>query len=180
MIELCFQKLSGRAAWKCVYWILQCSECCEVIYATDNQKNGVSCRKRSYTGELCGAEPFLRSRQLCSYPNIFQHFMDPGGSLPCSQEPFTCPCPEPDQSSLYHTILSKIHPRLGLPSGGFLSGFPTKFYMHSSYPLIRVTYPGHIILLDLFIVIILGEKYTLRSSSLCSFLQPPHAKYLYS
>jgi hypothetical protein len=31
-----------------------------------------------------GAEPFLRSRQLCSYST--EHFMEPEGSLPCSQD----------------------------------------------------------------------------------------------
>jgi hypothetical protein len=30
-----------------------------------------------------GAAPYLRSRQLCSYSRISQHFMEPGGSLPC-------------------------------------------------------------------------------------------------
>jgi hypothetical protein len=34
-----------------------------------------------------GAEPFFRSRQLCSYLWTSQHFMEPEGSLPCSQEP---------------------------------------------------------------------------------------------
>jgi hypothetical protein len=31
-----------------------------------------------------GAEPFLRSRQLCSYSRTSQHFMETEGSLPCS------------------------------------------------------------------------------------------------
>jgi hypothetical protein len=35
--------------------------------------------------------------------------MEPEGSLPCSQEPSTGPYPEPDQSSQYDSILSKIH-----------------------------------------------------------------------
>jgi hypothetical protein len=38
--------------------------------------------------------------------------MEPGGSLPSSQEPPTGPHPEPDQSNPYHTIpsyLCKIH-----------------------------------------------------------------------
>jgi hypothetical protein len=38
-----------------------------------------------------GAEPFLTSRQLCSYSRTYQHFMEPEGSLPCSQELSTGP-----------------------------------------------------------------------------------------
>jgi hypothetical protein len=41
-----------------------------------------------------GAEPFLRSLQLCSYSRISQHFVEPEGSLPRSQEPTTGPYPE--------------------------------------------------------------------------------------
>jgi hypothetical protein len=52
-----------------------------------------------------GAEPFLGSFQLCSYSRTSQHFIEPGGSLPCSQEPSTGLYPEPDQSSPYHPIL---------------------------------------------------------------------------
>jgi hypothetical protein len=44
-----------------------------------------------------GAEPILRSRQLCSHSRISQHFMEPDGSILCSQEPSTGPFPEPYQ-----------------------------------------------------------------------------------
>jgi hypothetical protein len=67
-------------------------------------------RRTFYTVSLThGAEPFLRSCQLCSYSRTSQYFMEPEGSLPCSQEPTTGPHPEPDQSNPYHPILSKIH-----------------------------------------------------------------------
>jgi hypothetical protein len=41
--------------------------------------------------------------------------MEPEGSLPCLQEPSTGPFPEPDQSSPFHPILSKIHFNIILP-----------------------------------------------------------------
>jgi hypothetical protein len=42
-----------------------------------------------------GAEPFLRSCQLCSHSRTSQRFMEPEDSLPRSQEPSTGPYPEP-------------------------------------------------------------------------------------
>jgi hypothetical protein len=62
-------------------------------------------RTRTEESLTRGAEPFLRSCQLCSYSRTFQHFMEPEGSLPCSQEPPTGPYTQPDQSNPYHTIL---------------------------------------------------------------------------
>jgi hypothetical protein len=35
---------------------------------------------------------------------VSQHFMEPEGSVPNPQELFTCPYPEPDQSSPHHPI----------------------------------------------------------------------------
>jgi hypothetical protein len=74
--------------------------------------------------------------------------MEPGSSLLCSQKPSTSTCPEPDQSSPYHPILFLLramfilssHLYIGLPSGLFLSDFPTKILyvlrvsMHAACP----------------------------------------------
>ena len=59
--------------------------------------------------------------------------MGPEGSLPNSQQPVTCPCPESDQFSPYHQptsvrsiLILSSHLLLGLPSGLHPSDFPTK------------------------------------------------------
>jgi hypothetical protein len=53
-----------------------------------------------------GAEPFLRSCQLCSHSRTSQRFMEAEGSLPRSQEPSTGPYPEPDRSNPSHPFIS--------------------------------------------------------------------------
>jgi hypothetical protein len=64
------------------------------------------------------------------------------------------------------------HLRLGLPSGIFPSGFLTNILY--AFPFsIHARCPAHPFVLDLIILIVLGEEYELRRSSLCSFLQPP-------
>jgi hypothetical protein len=52
-----------------------------------------------------GAEPFLRSCQLCSCSRTSQHFMEPGGSSPRSHKTSTGPYPKPDRFNPYHHIL---------------------------------------------------------------------------
>jgi hypothetical protein len=59
--------------------------------------------------------------------------MEPKGSSPFTQEPATCPYPDPDQSnpcphptSWWSILIFSSHLCLGLPSGLLPSGFPTK------------------------------------------------------
>jgi hypothetical protein len=75
-----------------------------------------------------------------------QHFMETEGSLPCSQEPFAGPYPQPEQSIKYHTTLSLSEPLEYYPLTyvlvflviSFLLAFPP--YMHSSSPPFLISY----------------------------------------
>jgi len=75
-------------------------------------------------------------------------------------------CPHP--TSWRSILILSTHLCLGLPSGLFPYGFPTKtLYTPLSLP-IRSTCPAHLILLDFINRTILGEQYKLFSSSLCN------------
>jgi hypothetical protein len=81
------------------------------------------------------------SPQFLFNSGIFQHFMEPEVSLLCSQELSTGPYAEPLQFISYHPILSlrsililSSHLYLGLPSGPFPSGFPTKILYAFLFP----------------------------------------------
>jgi hypothetical protein len=101
--------------------------------------------------------------------------MEPEVSLPHSRVSATCRYPKTTRFSPHLTSWRSIltlptHLRLGLPSGLFPSGFPTKtLYTPLLYP-IRITYPAHLILHDFITRKILGEKYRSLSSSLCNLL----------
>jgi hypothetical protein len=105
---------------------------------------------------------------------VSQYFMEPERSIPNSQELSTCSYTESDQSSQHHPILLlqdiflyililSTHLRLGLPSGHFPAGFPTKNLYVFLFSTNRATRPAYLILLDLIILfLIIGLCILLR------------------
>jgi hypothetical protein len=56
------------------------------------------------TNLLYAAEHYSIGHYMLGHSIVSQHFMEPIGSIPNSQELSTCSYPEPDQSSPHHSI----------------------------------------------------------------------------
>jgi hypothetical protein len=67
----------------------------------------------------------------------------------------------PHPTSLKSILVLSIHLYLGLPSGLFPYGVPTKILYAFLFPFILATRHVHLILLDLIVLIILDEEYKL-------------------
>ena len=93
------------------------------------------------------------------------------------------PVHSPHSTSWRSILILSYHLCLGLPSGLFTSGFPTKTLWTSLPNSIRATCSAHLIRLDYITRTILGEQYRSLKFSLCSFspipsyLMPPRPKY---
>jgi hypothetical protein len=94
---------------------VRCSHEWCVKVANKSGYQATSRLKSLHTNYLCGGEYRTRGHKLCSHSVDSQHFMEPEGSLPSSQELSTCTYPEPDQSSPQHPILSLRGPSIITP-----------------------------------------------------------------
>ena len=79
----------------------------------------------------------------------------------------------PHPTSCRSILMLSSHLRLGLPSGLFPSGYPTKTLYKTLIAPIRATFPAHFIVLDFITQIIFGEQYRSLSPSHYAVLSTP-------
>jgi hypothetical protein len=113
--------------------------------------------------------------RLSRNPRFTGAFIKPA-SVPYrqSQEPLNTP-------NLFSNIHFNIilHLRSGLQSSLFPTGFPTQTSYRFIILPVQAACPAHLVLLDLIILVVCGEKFELWSLSLCSFPHPPVASFLF-
>jgi hypothetical protein len=114
----------------------------------------------------------MRNWQFLSWSRNSPHFMEPEGSLTCSQQPAPFPYPVPDQSSprpsqaIY--LIASYHLRLSLLRSPFPSGFPIKNLYAFLFSPILVKCPAYLIFLNFINLPTFDEECRSRNSSLSS------------
>jgi len=86
--------------------------------------------------------------------------------------------PQPRPTSWRSILILSSHLRLGLPSGLFPPGFPTRTLCTPLPSPIRATCPAHLILPDFTTRTIIGKEYRSLSSLLCNFLYSSVTSFL--
>jgi len=114
-----------------------------------------------------------RSRVLPQKLTSFQLIKKFPATLTYTEPARSNPGPSTSHFLKIHLSIRSYNLRPGLPSGLFLSGFPTENLYTTLLSPIRATCPTYLILLDFITRKTLGEQYRSLSSSLCSFLHFP-------